>query len=263
MSLVVENNSIGIIDGALGSAGTTLTLQSMSGMPILNNVDEFCILALIRDSDNAIEYVKCTAQNIPARTYTIQRGQEGSVPLDFVDLDQARNLWTKGQIQTIREETLDPTVLREDGSVALTGDLDAGGNKIENVADAVNPDEVPNLQQVEGLIDAIPDPTGEAIRWARVSSANTSTPVVDASSGISGVTRDATGRWIVTCSTPLASKVNIQIDLMPISTTSSARIPLYLEDDSTTSAIKVAFVSAGGSYVDIGNFMVTIRELNT
>lgn len=45
-------------------------------------------------------------------------------------------------------------VLQRDGSVALTGDLDAGGNKVTNVDDAVGNDEVPPLGQVNSLIAA-------------------------------------------------------------------------------------------------------------
>ena len=153
--LITENNSIGNIDGSLSNSSTTLLLKSMTGMPVLTDVDDYCILTLIRESDGSIEYVRCTSQDIPAKTYTITRGQDGSTPLDFVDNDEARNLLTKEQINTLRDETLDTTVLREDGSVALTGDLDVGGNKIENVADAVNPDEVPNLQQVLDLLGTI------------------------------------------------------------------------------------------------------------
>lgn len=152
--LVAENNAIGAIDGAFSSGSTTLKLQSMTGMPVLNNVDEFCILTLIRASDNGIEYVKCTAQDVPARTYTVTRGQEDSVPLDFIDSDEARNLWTKGQIALVQNEA-DVTAIRNDGSVAMEANLDMNAYTLDNLPDALNPQEPATLNQVEGLVDNI------------------------------------------------------------------------------------------------------------
>jgi len=188
--LVAENNAIGAIDGAFSDISTTLKLVSMTGMPVLDNVDQFCILTLIRASDNAIEYVKCTAQDIPARTYTVLRGQEDSIPLDFVDADEARNLWTKGQIDLVLTEPGVGTLL-SDGTVALEANLDANAFTIENLPDALNAQEPTTLNQVEGLIVGATQSL-KVHAFAQLSTIGGTLAVYD-SEGFTTITRSGTG----------------------------------------------------------------------
>ena len=150
--LITANNAVTVLDGALSLSATTLVLTDISNFPVLVDVDDYCILTLIRASDGAIEYVKCTSQNVPNRSYEILRGQESTVALDFLDGDEARNLLTSDQIETLRTVSDDKLPL---AGGALTGALDLGGNTIGNLAPALDPDEAPNLQQVLDLINAV------------------------------------------------------------------------------------------------------------
>lgn len=103
-NLIVANNAVGSIDGSLSSSATTLILNDISNFPILTDVDDYCILTLIRESDGAIEYVECTSQNIANRSYEVLRGVEDTTPLVFTEGDEVRNLLTKGQIDGFLKE---------------------------------------------------------------------------------------------------------------------------------------------------------------
>ena len=96
-NLQVSNNAVTTIDGGIDAVTTQLVLQDISKFPQLTG-DEFCILTLIRESDGSIEYVKATALDVGTRTYTIERGFEGTSPLVFQNNDEVRNLLTKEQI---------------------------------------------------------------------------------------------------------------------------------------------------------------------
>ena len=104
MSLKTENNAITTLDGSLSSASTNLVLNSVSGFPQLDGVDDFCILTIIRESDGSLEYVKCNSLDAITRTYTVERAQEGSVALNFADGDEVRNLLTRDQIEYLAED---------------------------------------------------------------------------------------------------------------------------------------------------------------
>ena len=145
-NLITENNAVGNIDVGLSSVSNSLVLKDISGFPVLNDPDDFCILTLIRESDNAIEYVKCTAQDIPSKTYTVDRAQEGTTSLVFADNDEVRNLLTRDQITFLLGR--DDEKLPKDGSEAMTGDLNLGTNKVTQVADGVDNLDAVNLQQL-------------------------------------------------------------------------------------------------------------------
>ena len=151
--LTTANNAVTVLDGALSLSATTLVLTDISNFPVLVDVDDYCILTLIRASDGAIEYVKCTSQNVSNRSYEILRGQESTLALDFLSGDEARNLLTSDQIETLRTISDDKLPL---AGGTLSGALDLGGNTLDNVKTAVNPDEGVNLQQVQDLVNTIP-----------------------------------------------------------------------------------------------------------
>lgn len=98
--LITSNNAVGTIDNGLSSTATTLVLNSLTNFPFLVDAGDYCILTLIRESDGALEYVKCTSQNVNNRSYEIIRGQEGSTPLVFLEGDSVRNLLTAEQIDS-------------------------------------------------------------------------------------------------------------------------------------------------------------------
>jgi hypothetical protein len=156
--LITENNAIGALDGALSAVSTSMVLQSVAGFPDVSVAGDFCVLTLIRASDGAIEYVKCTDFNAPTRTYTIERAQEGTIALAFVDGDEVRDLLTRDQIEYLRTQDGSNSILK-DGSVAFTGDVDMGGNVVTNGADAVNPTDLVTKQQTEALIASSSDGT--------------------------------------------------------------------------------------------------------
>ncbi len=97
-TLKTENNAIDTIVGGLLTTDSVLELNDISGFPTLVDPEDFCILTLIRVSDGAIEYVKCTDQNVANRTYTVVRAQENTNALEFQEGDQVRNMLTRDQI---------------------------------------------------------------------------------------------------------------------------------------------------------------------
>lgn len=102
-NLVTANNAVGAIDGGLTPTATTLTLKDISNFPVLTDVKDYCILTLIHKSDGSLEYVKCTAQDIGLKQYTIERAQEDTIGLLFEDDDEVRNLLTEGQIEYLKD----------------------------------------------------------------------------------------------------------------------------------------------------------------
>ena len=258
--LITANNAVTVLDGTLSLSATTLVLTDISNFPILVDVDDYCILTLIRASDGAIEYVKCTSQNVPNRSYEILRGQEGTLALDFLNGDEVRNLLTADQIETLRTVSDDKLPL---AGGTLSGDLDLGGNTLDNVATAVNPDEGVNLQQVQDLISAIPTPVNEIIAWARITAGST-TPVISDGSGFSGVTRTSNGRYTFTLSTPLASAPsNLAISYLLLNSAVGSSILSFDRDNSTVDDILVALVNGGGSVSSRDEFIITVRNLGT
>lgn len=255
--LTTANNAVTVLDGDLSSSATTLVLTDIANFPVLSDVDDYCILTLIRESDGAIEYVKCTTQNIPNRSYEILRGQESTIPLDFSDGDGARNLLTADQIETLRTASVDKLPLV---GGTLSGDLDLGGNTLDNVKTAVNPDEGVNLQQVEDLIDAIPTPTDDV--WAHVTNGNQISPTISDGVGISSIQRLSKGQYTFFLSSPMSSaSPNIIIDFTPVAFTGSSSVIQY--DKSTSSASTIFFVAydLSGNLTDSTEFLIRITEL--
>lgn len=99
-TLKTTNNAVGTLEGNLSSSATTIILTSIAGFPVLTG-DDYCVLTLIRESDGALEYVRCTSQDASNRSYEVLRGQEGTPAITFSDGDEIRNLLTSEQIEDI------------------------------------------------------------------------------------------------------------------------------------------------------------------
>lgn len=81
MALVLANNAKSRLAAAVSSTATTLQVVSGEGalFPILGGSDYF--YATLQSTNNAVEIVKVTAR--ADDTFTVQRGQEGTVAVPF------------------------------------------------------------------------------------------------------------------------------------------------------------------------------------
>ncbi len=96
MPLVVTNNNQVTLGVALGSSDTTMTVSSIVGLPDVSAPADYTIMTLTSASTGAIEYVRCTDLDTLTRVYTIQRGQEGTIPQTWIVGDLVKNYFTAG-----------------------------------------------------------------------------------------------------------------------------------------------------------------------
>lgn len=177
--LITSNNAVGTIDNGLSSTATTLVLNSLTNFPFLVDAGDYCILTLIRESDGALEYVKCTSQNVNNRSYEITRGQEGSTPLVFLEGDSVRNLLTAEQIDSFLSSEGDTSTgsytfgalsIGTGGPLALTLNDGYGNTNVCFNHKSGKADQNGNAGRITVNTDAISSPTMDFQLGANLSS---------------------------------------------------------------------------------------------
>lgn len=101
MPLIVSNNNLVTLGVGLLSTDLTMTVSSIVGMPDVSGAGDYTTLSLINVSTGSIEYVKCTDLDTLNRIYTIERGVEDSLALDFPLASEVRNFFTAGMFNDL------------------------------------------------------------------------------------------------------------------------------------------------------------------
>jgi hypothetical protein len=98
MAILFTNNAAASLDAGITSANTSLTVASGKGSLFPNpSSGNYFLITLQGITGTPIEIVKCTARS--GDTMTIERGQEGTTPSNFVSGDQVQLRITAGVMQ--------------------------------------------------------------------------------------------------------------------------------------------------------------------
>lgn len=127
MTVKFANNAAGTLAANISSTDTSLSVAPGQGaiFPTIG-AGEFFYVTLV-DSSNSLEVVKVTAKS--GDVFTVVRGQNGTTARAYVEND-------KVELRVI-SAAFDEFIQRS-GSVAMTGDLNLGGNQASNVADPIS-----------------------------------------------------------------------------------------------------------------------------
>jgi len=161
MPQIFSNNATSTLSASLAAADTAVFIQPGHGGRFPTIVAPDFAVCTLEDASGNIEIVKVTAHAAAATTMTVVRAQQGTTALD----------WSSGDLFELRHTALEATAWEATSSevlaarqsqasllvnlqryvstfAAMVGDIDAGGFKVENAADAVNPQDYVTLAQL-------------------------------------------------------------------------------------------------------------------
>lgn len=138
MTVKFANNAAGFLAANISGTDTSLSVAPGQGaiFPTIG-AGEFFYVTLV-DSSNSLEVVKVTAKS--GDVFTIVRGQAGTTARAYVQND-------KVELRVVAN-AFDEFIQRS-GSVAMTGNLNLGSNKLVNVTDPTNPQDASTKNYVD------------------------------------------------------------------------------------------------------------------
>lgn len=163
----------------------------------------------------------------------------------------------------IENEGLGTLLLKSDALISLepTGSVflkpETGFVTLDSVARIVN-----SLDPVidQDLVTKIYSDKGTGTkRYARIAN-GTTTPTFVTSRGISGITREAQGKYTITLSSPVADRSKMMINFLYLGSGSTMRTVVLDTNPSSSSILKINTVDESSTFRDSTDFQISIQE---
>jgi len=164
MALKTSNNVKKLVASPVLSTDLTISLVDVFGLPNITAVDDYTILTFIRLSDLQQEIVR--VDDVTGNVLTVQRAQEGTIALDLLASDEARNFFTSAMFmetsalanRALAEDAATAAALSETNALASEDMADDWANEAEDVEVTTGKYSGYHWAQ-KALLGALPDAT--------------------------------------------------------------------------------------------------------